>query len=92
MNHEPQSSTSNEHVGHSNWRPWAFKREGGKIKSVRLRWRWQLNTNYKTDLPDWAKPYAKDIWPKGSLVTDVNTNPYKPYGGKRTAGFHRLAE
>ena len=43
-----------------------------------------------TDLPDWAKPYAKDILYQGSLVTDINKNPYKPYGGERTAQFTDL--
>ena len=43
-----------------------------------------------TDLPDWAKPYAKDILYQGSLITDINKNPYKAYGGERTAGFTDL--
>jgi len=43
-----------------------------------------------TDLPDWAKPYAKDILYQGSLVTDINKNPYKPYGGERIQQFTDL--
>jgi len=43
-----------------------------------------------TDLPDWAKPYAKDILYQGSLVTDINKNPYQTYGGERTAQFTNL--
>jgi hypothetical protein len=30
-----------------------------------------------TELPEWAKPYAKDILSKGSALTDVNANPYQ---------------
>lgn len=40
-----------------------------------------------TDLPDWAKPYAKDVMAKGAALTDVNQNPYQTYGGNRIAGF-----
>jgi hypothetical protein len=40
-----------------------------------------------TDLPDWAKPYAKDVMAKGAALTDVNQNPYQTYGGQRIAGF-----
>jgi len=40
-----------------------------------------------TDLPDWAKPYAKDAMAKGAALTDVNQNPYQTYGGERIAGF-----
>jgi len=43
-----------------------------------------------TELPDWAKPYAKDILSKGSALTDVNANPYQAYGGNRIAGFSPL--
>jgi hypothetical protein len=48
------------------------------------------STTQTSDLPDWAKPYAKDILYQGSLITDVNKNPYQPYGGNRTAGFTDL--
>jgi hypothetical protein len=40
-----------------------------------------------TDLPDWAKPYAKDAMAKGAALTDINQNPYQTYGGERIAGF-----
>jgi hypothetical protein len=42
------------------------------------------------DLPDWAKPYAQDVLSKGKAVTDINQNPYQPYGGERIAGFSDL--
>lgn len=43
-----------------------------------------------TELPEWAKPYAKDILSKGSALTDINQNPYQTYGGARVAGFSPL--
>ena len=43
-----------------------------------------------TELPEWAKPYAKDILSKGAALTDVNANPYQAYGGDRVAGFSPL--
>jgi hypothetical protein len=36
-------------------------------------------------LPDWAKGYAKDTLAKASQLTDINKNPYQPYGGQRNA-------
>jgi hypothetical protein len=47
-------------------------------------------TTQTTDLPDWAKPYAQDVLSKGKAVTDINQNPYQPYGGERIAGFSDL--
>jgi hypothetical protein len=43
-----------------------------------------------TDLPDWAKPYAKNILAKGEALTDMDKNPYQTYGGDRTANFGEL--
>jgi len=40
-----------------------------------------------SDLPEWAKPYAKETLGKASALTDINQNPYQTYGGERTAGF-----
>jgi hypothetical protein len=39
------------------------------------------------ELPEWARPYAKNILAKGSALTDINQNPYQQYGGNRIAGF-----
>ena len=47
-------------------------------------------TTTTQDLPDWAKPYAQDVLSKGKAVTDINQNPYQPYGGNRIAGFSDL--
>ena len=43
-----------------------------------------------TELPEWARPYAKDILSKGSALTDISQNPYQTYGGARQAGFSPL--
>ena len=45
-----------------------------------------------TDLPEWARGYAKDILAKGSALTDTNTNPYQTYGKDRIAGFQPLQQ
>lgn len=37
-----------------------------------------------TDLPDWARPYAKSLLEKTQAFTD---KPYEAYGGDRIAGF-----
>lgn len=43
-----------------------------------------------TDLPEWARGYAKDTLAKGAALTDINQNKYQTYGGDRTAGFSPL--
>ena len=48
------------------------------------------STTTTQDLPEWAKPYAQDVLSKGKAVTDINQNPYQPYGGNRIAGFSDL--
>ena len=45
-----------------------------------------------TELPEWAKPYAKDILAKGQALTDVNQNPYQTYNAPRVAGFSPMEE
>lgn len=40
-----------------------------------------------SELPDWAKGYAKDTLAKAGQLTDINKNPYKPYGGQRNAAL-----
>lgn len=45
-----------------------------------------------SDLPDWAKPYAKEVLGKGQALTDVNKNPYQTYGGERIAGFSPMQQ
>jgi hypothetical protein len=45
-----------------------------------------------SDLPDWAKPYAKETLGKGQALTDINKNPYQTYGGERIAGFSPMQQ
>jgi hypothetical protein len=49
-------------------------------------------TTQTQELPEWAKPYAKETLAKGAALTDINQNPYKEYGGQRIAGFQPLQE
>ena len=45
-----------------------------------------------TDVPDWAKPYAKEALGKASALTDIKKNPYQAYGGDRSAQFTPLQQ
>ena len=45
-----------------------------------------------SDLPDWAKPYAKETLGKAQALTDINVNPYQTYGGERVAGFSPMQQ
>ena len=45
-----------------------------------------------TELPEWARGYAKDTLAKASALTDINQNPYQTYGGNRIAGFSPLQQ
>ena len=45
-----------------------------------------------SELPEWAKGYAKDTLSKAGALTDINQNPYKPYEGSRIAGFSPLQQ
>ena len=49
-------------------------------------------TTQVTELPAWARPYAKDTLAKGAALTDINQNPYQTYGANRIAGFSPLQE
>lgn len=72
----------------------AFKREGGKIRLFDSGGGGGTPSTQTqtTDLPDWAKPYAKDAMAKGAALTDVNQNPYQTYSGERIAGFTPLQQ
>ena len=45
-----------------------------------------------SELPEWARPYAKDVLAKGQALTDVNQNPYQQYTGDRIAGFSPMQQ
>jgi len=43
-----------------------------------------------SELPEWARGYAKDVLAKGQALTDINQNPYQSYSGERVAPFSNL--
>jgi hypothetical protein len=45
-----------------------------------------------SELPEWAKGYAKDTLAKAGALTDVNQNPYQAYGANRIAGFSPMQQ
>ena len=45
-----------------------------------------------TELPDWAKGYAKDTLANAANLTDINKNPYQTYDQPRIAGFSPMQE
>jgi len=45
-----------------------------------------------TELPDWAKGYAKDTLANAANLTDINKNPYQTYNQPRIAGFAPMQE
>lgn len=49
-------------------------------------------TTQISELPEWAKGYAKDTLAKAGALTDISQNPYKAYGGNRIAGFSPLQQ
>jgi hypothetical protein len=49
-------------------------------------------TTQITELPEWARPYAKDTLAKGAALTDINQNPYQQYTGQRIAGFSPMQQ
>lgn len=44
------------------------------------------------DVPDWAKPYAKEALGRASSLTDISQNPYQAYRGERQAQFTPLQQ
>jgi len=49
-------------------------------------------TTQVTELPEWARPYAKATLAKGAALTDINQNPYQTYGANRIAGFSPMQQ
>lgn len=52
----------------------------------------QQQSTQVMDVPDWAKPYAKDILARSAALTDPDKNPYQQYTGQRQAGYDPLQE
>ena len=71
--------------------------EGGKLTSTRRVYdsggsSAPATQTQVSDLPDWAKPYAKETLGKGQALTDINKNPYQAYGGEKVAGFSPMQQ
>ena len=49
-------------------------------------------TTQVTELPEWARPYAKGLLAQGAALTDISQNPYQTYGGNRIAGFSPMQQ
>ncbi len=45
-----------------------------------------------SELPEWARGYAKDTLAKTAALTDVNQNPYQQYTQPRIAGFSPMQQ
>ena len=45
-----------------------------------------------SELPEWARGYAKDTLSRTAALTDTAQNPYKPYEANRIAGFSPLQQ
>lgn len=45
-----------------------------------------------SELPEWARGYAKDTLGKAAALTDVSQNPYQAYNAPRIAGFSPLQQ
>jgi hypothetical protein len=45
-----------------------------------------------SELPDWAKGYAKDALARTGALTDINQNPYQAYDAPRIAGFNPMQQ
>lgn len=50
------------------------------------------STTQTTELPEWARPYAKDVLARGQALTDTSQNPYQTYTQPRIAGFSGLQQ
>jgi hypothetical protein len=49
-------------------------------------------TTQTSELPEWARGYAKDTLAKGQALTDINQNPYQTYSGDRIAWFSPMQQ
>jgi hypothetical protein len=70
----------------------ATRKEGGRIIYGGGGSSAPASQTQVTDLPDWAKPYAKEVLGKGQALTDINQNPYQAYKGEKVAGFSPLQQ
>jgi hypothetical protein len=68
------------------------RKEGGRIVYGDGGGSAPSSTTQVSELPEWARGYAKDTLSKAGALTDVNKNPYQAYGGNRIAGFSPLQQ
>lgn len=47
-------------------------------------------TVYQNTIPEWMQPYATRLLGQAEALTNLNQNPYRPYGGQQIAGFNPL--
>ena len=40
-----------------------------------------------TSIPEYARPYVEKSLGQAAALTDINQNPYQPYGGQQVAAF-----
>ena len=45
-----------------------------------------------TELPEWARGYAKRALQRGEALTDITQNPYQQYSANRIAGFSPMQQ
>jgi hypothetical protein len=73
----------------------AFKEEAGKIKLYFGGGGGggpTQSTSYQTNIPEYAQPYASELFGKAQALTDTSQNPFPVYGGQRTADFSPLQQ
>lgn len=77
---------------HSGW-TWDMKRTpymgggGGGSQPAPV----QQNVS-NTNIPSYAQPYVEQTLGQAAALTDINQNPYQPYGGQRIAEFSPLQQ
>jgi hypothetical protein len=49
-------------------------------------------TTQVTELPEWAREYAKKAFATGESLTDIQQNPYQRFMGERIAGFQPMQQ
>jgi hypothetical protein len=45
------------------------------------------STVTQTNIPEYARPYVESTLGQAAALTDINKNPFQPYGGQRLATF-----
>jgi len=77
-----------KHIGDRKIRPQGDSGGGGAAQPANTT----STTTQTTELPEWARGYAKEALAKGQALTDVNQNPYQTYSNPRIAGFSPMQQ